>query len=260
MREKAFTLIEVMVVMAIISILAGMMMPPVWKFWESEDIATTRQRMKDLKTAMVGDKALVQNGVRTHYGFVGDFGELPFTNATTCLLNNLAVKDSLPPKYEVDNWNGPYLGSGFDSADFLNDAWGNRIKCSNVLVLNGRYVGVTLQSHAPGGELLEERIVEQDVTPTERINGNNFSSYSSVNIIITPEKTGAFTDIMLCKKLSAFTPYTSNLPFKLPIGRIGVTLEVFRNSSCTAPISSTNSLFYYMQDNTKTVRFPDISP
>ncbi len=45
MREKAFTLIEVMVVMAIITILAGMMMPAVWKLLQ---VAKSRQIKFDI--------------------------------------------------------------------------------------------------------------------------------------------------------------------------------------------------------------------
>ena len=81
--KRGFTLIEVLVTMAIVSILAGIMVPAVWKFWESQDVQTTRERIKTLKLAMVGDRSLIQNGIRTSYGFVGDNGELPFANSSS---------------------------------------------------------------------------------------------------------------------------------------------------------------------------------
>jgi len=260
MRTKAFTLIEVMVVMAIISILAGMMMPAAWKFLESGEIATTRERMKELKKAMVGDRTLVQNGVRTHYGFVGDFGELPFDNNSSCSFKFLdSSADMSGSRYDAANWNGRYLSSSSDAKEYAVDAWGNAIKCTKKSYSDGRWVGLTLASVAPNGEILEEIIDTNDVIPTNRVIGNSFAAYSSVTINIKPEKPGSFTEISTaCKNLSPFYSYTTLLPYKLPIGRIDVNLTFSSHSDCILP-AETKKIQYFIQDNIKSIKIPDIT-
>jgi len=147
--SKAFTLIEVMVVMAIISILAGMLMPPVWRYWESEEIATTQKRLENLKIGLVGDRTLVQNGVRTHYGYVGDHGYLP-------------VHDQLSSVRR-------YLPAGFDTTSYLLDAWGNTFSYTFDPV-----VGIKARLSSPGtdGNAIPLDISEKEVTPTLTIDGS----------------------------------------------------------------------------------------
>lgn len=263
MKTKAFTLIEVMVVMAIISILAGMMMPAVWKFWESEEIATTRERMKELKKAMVGDRSLIQNGVRTHYGFVGDFGELPFDNNSSCAFKFLNSKDDMSgSRYDADNWNGRYLSSSSDANNYALDAWGKPILCTNkTYSSNGKLIGLILSSVAPNGvDVIEEVININDVTPTNRLSGNIFASYSGLAIYIKPEKPGSFTDINnFCKSLTPFSAYTTLLPYKLPIGRVHITLAASKRTDCSSPTEMAN-FFYLIQDNISLIKMPDINP
>lgn len=260
MKTKAFTLIEVMVVMAIISILAGMLVPSVWKFWESEDIATTRQRMRDLKIAMVGDKALIQNGVRTHYGFVGDFGTLPFNNSSSCAFKFLnSSADMNLPQYDAANWSGRYLPSSSDSNSYATDAWGQPIHCTNKIYSDGRMVGLTLSSTAPNGQLIEETIEANDVIPTNRIAGNVIGSIPTLlKIKISPERNGAFLNIAKCKQLNGFSSYTTLLPYKLPIGMINIELETSSGSDCdlTTPINKFN---YFVHDNLKLIKIPDLN-
>jgi len=68
MKDQGFTLIEVIVVMAIVAILAGIMVPFVYRVWEGDEIELTRERMGEIKKALVGDPRLIQNGIRTNYG------------------------------------------------------------------------------------------------------------------------------------------------------------------------------------------------
>lgn len=262
MREKAFTLIEVMVVMAVISILAGMMMPAVWRYWESQEIATTRERMQELKRAMVGDKNLVQNGVRTHFGFAGDFGMLPFDNTSSCAFSFLNSSAGMTaPRYDTANWSGRYLSSSADSAAYGSDAWGKPIQCTNKSFdADGRLVGLTLTSQAPnGGDLIEEVVDIQDVTPTNRVAGNLFASYSGLSISIRPEKMGAFTEITgLCKTVAPFTAYTTLLPYRLPIGGVHITLAVSQHNNCSSAQPAT-SFYYVVQDRLKVIKMPDLT-
>lgn len=260
MRTKAFTLIEVMVVMAIISVLAGIMMPAVWKFWENEEIATTRERMRELKKAMVGDRSLVQNGVRTHYGFVGDFGELPFDNLSSCAFKFLNSSDDMAgSRYDAANWSGRYLSSSSDSNNYAVDAWGKPILCMQKTYADGKWTGLTLASIAPSGDVIEEVIDVNEVIPTNRITGNVFAAYSGLKININPEKSGSFAEITTtCKTLAPFSAYTTLLPIKLPIGKINVTLTLSKHQDCSPALDTTN-FYYLVQDNIKFIKMPDIN-
>lgn len=274
---RAFTLIEVMVVMAVISILAGMMAPAVWKFWESEEIATTRERMREIKKGLVGDRSLVQNGVRTHYGFVGDNGELPaFANISSGELSYLVSK----PVGGYPNWNGPYL-SGFGS-EWNKDAWGKafQFKFSPLsLDAHGRYVSAELRSAGPDGIFgttddivdADVQISDREVTPTNRIKGNILGSYSGLKINLKfkdpTDPTGIYTNLPLCKILttaSGFSNYTTLLldsslnPLKLPVGEIEISTTLYHSPNCSTSVLSTSTLLYFVSDNINQIILPEL--
>lgn len=164
--RNGFTLIEVIVVAAILFLFAGAMIPFVYRVWESSEIETTKDRMTDLKKAMVGDSALIQNGVRTHFGYVGDIGQLP-----SSLENLISNVDG------VSNWNGPYLPMGFDPVEFKTDAWGKEIQYYKTIV-SGRRVSGQLKSWGPnrtddGGSSddIVINIDQNEVIPTQNLQG-----------------------------------------------------------------------------------------
>lgn len=273
MKNKAFTLIEVMVVMAIISILAGMMAPAVWRFWESEEIATTRERMRELKKAMVGDRSLIQNGVRTHFGFVGDNGELPFSNfSASGGLSFLVSK----PVGGYPNWNGPYL-SGFGS-DWDKDAWGRSYRFTLTKDAYGRYVNAELRSAGPDGVFdntddiadPDVQISDREVTPTNRIKWNLYSSHPGLKIDVKfkdPLDPSGATTKTVCKNMtspSGFSNYTTLLlddalnPLKMPVGGIEITTSFHSSSNCTGTVISTNSYLYFVSDNINQIILPEL--
>lgn len=203
MKTKAFTLIEVLVTMTIISILAAMMIPAVWKFWESDEIAATKERMNAIKLGMVGDRKLIQNGIRTSYGFAGDNGELPFANSSSSASIGLLV--TRPIGYP--QWNGPYM-SGFDPDEYRRDAWGRTFDYS-VCLINGRYLYGALRSAGPDrkfgmsydpcdtngsatfclGDDICIPLEITEVAPTHRLQGNFQFSFTNTSLAATPKST-----------------------------------------------------------------------
>jgi prepilin-type N-terminal cleavage/methylation domain-containing protein len=260
--KRGFTLIELLVTMTIVSVLAGIMVPMAWKWWESQDLQTTKERMDILKRAMVGDKSLIQNGIRTSYGFVGDNGELPFANSSSSA--SLSFLINRPPSGYL-HWNGPYL-SGFEPSEYRRDAWGHPFRYTVRNDLEGygnRYLSGEIRSAGLDGvfDTNDDLVVEiniKEVAPTYRLEGN-FSS-SGVNgksgvLEITyknPEDpSGEPTIFSGCK--SPFTNFTTVIPnaafpIRLPIGKVAITTRLYSSASCTTPKgkSQTN---YFISDN-----------
>lgn len=185
MKTQGFTLLEVIVVMAIVAILAGIMMPFVYRVWEANDIELTRERMLDLKRAMVGDPRMIQNGIRTNFGYAGDNGQLP-----------LSIDDVIN-----------YMPAGFDPGKFKKDAWGNNIIYTSFIDDEsgtadplGRRVRATLQSAGPNRTFdvvyvddinalsaPDLQVGSKEVAPAEETLGNvNVVVYNSIAVAYDP--------------------------------------------------------------------------
>ncbi len=274
MSTKAFTLIEVMVVMAIISILAGMLVPAVWKFWESEEIATTRGRLEDLKLAMVGDRSLIQDGVRRSYGFVGDNGELPFGDLSAAGgLKYLADR----PVTGYPKWAGSYMKGGFDRSNYTVDAWGRAFVYTPVPVPSAepfRYVSAEIRSYGLNGipndsDDIVVYIEEKEVTPTSHYKGKilittsspvNFSADVDVTYRDPNDATGIKTNEKLaCKPFSSgvvsgsFLVYSSSHAKKFPIGELTYKANVYSASTTCTGVVSTLDSYYFIHDDMKEI-------
>ena len=118
-----FTLIEVIVVIAVISILAAMAVPYAVKIIDQSREEATKKEMEDLHNAIMGDPRIPTAG------FVGDAGRLPSIIAE---LNTRTAGPSPPPQGPPGGgflgvkvgWYGPYVNAGFDPAGYASDAWG----------------------------------------------------------------------------------------------------------------------------------------
>ncbi len=154
MREKGFTLLEIIIVLAIMAILAGIAVPIAYRQIASSRQEATRKEMVNLKRAMIGDERKIQDGERSDFGYLGDWGGLPDG------LDALAEPQS--PRWHYDRvrkagagWNGPYISQDFSNGkeDYRLDAWNNPYIYSNRNYVNkdGELVDAKIVSWGPDG-------------------------------------------------------------------------------------------------------------
>ena len=118
--QSGFTLIELVTIIVILGILAGVAIPKFSSISENSKFTATREEMSSLKTAIVGDASMVAGGEFIFRGYEGDCGFAPNQ------LADLVTKPDSVPVYDKlvrMGWNGPYIdGAGLS---YLSDAWGN---------------------------------------------------------------------------------------------------------------------------------------
>jgi general secretion pathway protein G len=116
--QGGFTLIEIILVIAVMAILAGALAPLASRSIDSSREDLTRQRERQIFQAIMG----AENDDAG--GFLADIGRLPVA------LTELAARGALP-LYGTANtgsvgmgWRGPYLKDGLNGAGQPVDAWG----------------------------------------------------------------------------------------------------------------------------------------
>lgn len=111
------TLLELVVVVAVLAILASAVTPAIVQRILDARIDGTRTEMKALYEAMVG-------GAPKSYGFVGDMGRLPTSFTELVQGTGLPAYTTQTVRNVGIGWNGPYINVGDQPGDYLNDAFG----------------------------------------------------------------------------------------------------------------------------------------
>lgn len=235
--KSGFTLIELVVVIAIISILAGVMVPVVYKYWDTENINITKEKMNLLKVAMVGDSRLMQNGVRTSFGYVGEYGQLP-TNLNELI--NFGALDLYNDNFKKDAWGNEFLYV------FNINTQGKRS--------SAKIISLGADSKIGTSDDIELIIDEKEVLPT-----NNLLSKVEIFLGASPQnnvtyylkivaENKAFTDFC-CNPITILgssgntkTYYTGDIQCifdeNFPVGISVFTLEAFSDSECKNKIAN----------------------
>lgn len=127
-NRKAFTLVEVIVILVVLSILAAIAVPMALRIFERTAEDTTREEMDNIKKAILGDPRKLQSSFRSDFGYLGDIGCLPAS--TVGGLDRILTQGSLPAwsfdstKQAGAGWKGPYI-TGTPGEEFKTDQWGN---------------------------------------------------------------------------------------------------------------------------------------
>ena len=120
-REDGYTLVELLVVLAILGLLATIATTQVLRYFSSAKISTAHAQVESLSSALDLYKL--------------DVGRAPTTQ------EGLAALKTKPAT--ADNWNGPYVKSNTS----LNDPWGHPY----VYASPGRHGEFDLSSNGPDG-------------------------------------------------------------------------------------------------------------
>ncbi len=138
--RRGFTLVEVIVILAVLSILVAFAVPAALRIFQVTAEEGTRDEMLNLKEAMIGNPDKLRGNVRSEFAFLGDIGRLPAN------LDEILAKGALPAfafdgaKQAGAGWSGPYITGSFageEPEDFKNDQLGNAYLYSDVDFTNG---------------------------------------------------------------------------------------------------------------------------
>ncbi len=137
-NNSGFGLIELTVVVIIVGILVAVAMQSATVMVQDARRVETEREIEMLADAIVGDPAIISNGQRADFGYVGDVGSFPA---------NLQALYENPGGYST--WDGPYLPPGLaqDSTGFKTDEWGSLYNYSG---------GVTITSTGSGSTITEK--------------------------------------------------------------------------------------------------------
>jgi prepilin-type N-terminal cleavage/methylation domain-containing protein len=119
-RAAGFTLLEIVVVVAVLAILATALTPTIIQRVVEARVEATRAEEQKLLEAMIG-KSDGEGG----YGFVGDIGRLPRAFGELNQSSGLPLYNTQTTVRHVGiGWNGPYANFGDSTTDAVNDAFG----------------------------------------------------------------------------------------------------------------------------------------
>ena len=123
--HRGFTLLELVVVIAVIGILAAAVAPSVIQGVLGSRVDGTRDEAQAILEASVGVPA------QNQFGFAGDIGRLPASMAELAAAGGLPAYTSSTVRNIGMGWRGPYINVGSSASDYLTDAFGRAYTLSS---------------------------------------------------------------------------------------------------------------------------------
>ncbi len=118
-NKRGVSLIEVIIIIAILAILAGIFAPLVYKTTETARYKRAQSELENLYNAILGNQ-------KDYFGYLGDMGRFPNT------LTELYIQGTQPNSVEnptgsgiYAGWRGPYISTSNNDNNGIFDPWGN---------------------------------------------------------------------------------------------------------------------------------------
>ncbi|MCP4584288.1 MAG: hypothetical protein GY839_21965 [candidate division Zixibacteria bacterium] len=202
-KYKGFTLIEVVLIIVIIGIVGSIALRSLQSSTEQIRETATREEMELLEKAIIGEKGLVESGIRSNYGYVGDVGSLP---------PDLDALVANPGGYST--WKGPYINNDFIEAidDYKKDGWGTLYTYTG---------GVTITSTGGGSSISKQIARNSSDLTSNTVWGYTFDKQgnqpgdSSSSIIVTlfyPDGSGSMTSSSLSPNSAGRFSFDNSIP------------------------------------------------
>ena len=225
-REKGLSLIEVVIILAVMVVLIAMLVPSTVQILTAARRDVTLDEMENLKKAMIGDPNLKTSGVRSNFAYLGDMGNLPST------LDDLLTQGA-QPAYAFNSskgvgagWRGPYitLGPGSDAASHRVDAFGNDYTYDGTDYVNGQGQTVDAKVVSLGADgvaggtgndedvTLETLVAETTATVTGYGFDASGNPLDTTSVTINYPANGTLTSSSTTTDSAGFYQFT-NIPF-----------------------------------------------
>lgn len=193
-NERGFGLIEIAILLIIFAIGTGVVLQSMTSVLKSARTVESEREMAAIATAIVGDPAVTNDGIRASFGFVGDCGVFPTT--IDALRTN---SDNIP------TWNGPYvlIPVTQDSTSWKTDGWGVAYTLSSSININSTGSGATITKKVADatGDYLLNSVPGTITDNTGSVPGSSYKD--SIRILVTVP-TGAGGNVT-----KSYTPTSS---------------------------------------------------
>lgn len=120
-KTRGFTLVEILMVLFLVGLLSAIAIPTFVTFGDGARETVTKQKLQDIKRAIVGDPRAVVQGQYVNPGYENHMGAAP--TSITVLTTQGAQANYNP--FTKKGWRGPYLST--TATDWDKDAWGSTI-------------------------------------------------------------------------------------------------------------------------------------
>ncbi|MFQ5827572.1 MAG: prepilin-type N-terminal cleavage/methylation domain-containing protein [Candidatus Methylomirabilia bacterium] len=134
-RSQGFTLIEVVIVLAVLAAVIGLMAPNLFGLVEADRERETQEKAEEIFRAIFGNPA------QGEFGYLGDMGRLPTSLSELVEQGNQLAFHTADGGIEHvgklgTGWRGPYLKSFFSTADLFLDSWGRPFDFQNGQIIS----------------------------------------------------------------------------------------------------------------------------